>query len=438
MLVSIDTLRADHLGCYGHPRPTSPFLDSLARRGVLFERAYSSCSHTAPAHASLLTGLHPSQHGVRRNGMGLPAGAAEAYRTLPELLAGRGYDSAGFSAVSFLRSVSRGFRSFEGGSADWHEYAQADVVVDRALAWLRDKEPTDRFLLWVHLFDPHAPQRAPDDLLREFLPASLAAAEELARDAYERRGVVPGFYPDAGELARVHAAYDAEIRLADRALERLFDVMHGRGLLADGLFLVTSDHGEGLGSHAYEGHGARLYEEQIRVPLIVYGTGAPAGRRVRSLVRHVDIVPTLLDLLGVSFEQPGFEVPGRSLRGSLEAPERPLTPAPAFAQRRPAAQHGRPRSRSRAEAPHLGETYSLQDDTWKFIDNARGPDELFHLRNDPLERRNLLRTSRAQAETLRRAARQVFERARRQGQRVSPTAPDASVQDELRALGYVQ
>jgi arylsulfatase A-like enzyme len=405
---------------------------------VLFERAYSSCSHTAPAHASLLTGLHPSQHGVRRNGMGLPAGRAESYRTLAELLGERGYDSAGFSAVSFLRSVSRGFARFEGGGADWHAYVQADALVERALLWLRSKRPGDRFLLWLHLFDPHAPQRAPEELLREFTPATPAAAEALARDAYERRGVVPGFYKDAQALARVHGAYDAEIRLADRALSRLFDALQVRRFLDDGLLLVTSDHGEGLGSHSYEGHGARLYEEQIRVPLIVYRPGGPAGRRVGGLVRHVDVVPTLLDLVGAPFEQPGFDVPGRSLRGCLAATQCSPPAAAGFAQRRLAAERPRPRAGARGGGARLGETYSLQDEAWKFIENARGRDELFDLRSDPLERHNLLRVAPARAETMREAARRIFESARQQGQRVSPTAPDASVQDELRALGYVQ
>ncbi|HET7293690.1 MAG TPA: sulfatase [Vicinamibacteria bacterium] len=428
--MTIDTLRADHLGCYGYPRGTSPFLDGLARRGVLFERAYSSCSHTGPAHASLFTGLHPSQHGVRRNGMGFPTGAAGSYRTLAELVAERGYDSAGFSAVAFLRSVSRGLRSFEGGGRDWQEYAQADVVVDRAIAWLRSRRPGDRFLLFVHLFDPHVPQRAPEELLAQFRPATRADAEALAREAHERRGVAPGFYKDALELAREHGAYDAEIRLADRAVGRLFDAAHGAGLLAEGLFLVTADHGEGLGSHSYGGHGARLYEEQLRVPLIVYRAGLPPGRRVRGLARHVDIVPTLLDLVGAPFSQPGFDVPGRSLRPSLEPREGPLSAAEAFAQRRLGAER---------RGAGQGETYSLMDaEGWKFIENARGPDELYDLGSDPLERRNLLRRSPERAAALRQAALRVFERAREEGRRVSPTAPDDSIQDELRALGYVR
>src|SRR5262245_22177116 len=435
VVVTIDTLRADHLGCYGYPRATSPFLDSLAARGVLFERAHSSCSNTTPAHASLFTGLHPSQHGLRRNGMGLPERPAEPYRTLAELLGERGYDSAGFSAVAFLRAVSRGFRSFEGGSGDWHEYAQADAVVDRALRWLGSKAPGDRFLLWVHLFDPHLPARAPQELLREFLPESREEAEAMAEEAYVRRGVARGFYADAQALARSHAAYDAEIRLADRSVGRLFDALREGGYLGNGLFLVTADHGEGMGSHSYDGHGARLYEEQIRVPLIVYREGFPAGRRARSLVSHLDLTPTVLDLVGMPFAQPGFEVPGRSLRPCLETPERPLPPTAAFSQRRTSAE------RVRARIPGssgLGETFSIQDGSWKFIDNARGPDELFDLREDPLERHNLLRRFPAQVQALRQAARQVFERAREQGRLVMPKAPDADVQEELRALGYAR
>lgn len=441
MLVTFDTLRADHLGCYGYPRPTSPFLDRLARQGVLFENAFSSCSHTSPAHASLFTGLHPSQHGVRRNGLGLPAlvPGTPGFRTLAEGLAERGFDTAGFSGVTFLAPIARGFHSFDGAGGNWHEYRQADATGDASLRWLASKRPEDRFLLFLHLFDAHLPHRAPADCLERLAFASPAAEAAFAREAVERRAVSPRIYGSRAELAREHTRYDAEIRFADRELARLFGAMERAGLDDGSLWVVTADHGEGLGSHAYAGHGKYLYNEQVRIPLIIYQGGPRSSARVRGVARHVDILPTLFELLGGSFEQPGFTLPGRSLVPALRAPTRPLPAAFAFAERRAPAKQPRPSAPARGPDWEAGEMWSVQDLEWKYIVNTKGKEELFDLRSDPLERHNLVSTAAASVKNrLRQLAVETSERAKREGQSVVPRPADPAIQEELRALGYVQ
>jgi len=440
VLVTFDTLRADHLGCYGYPRPTSPFLDRLAQRGVLFENAFSSCSHTSPAHASLFTGLYPSQHGVRRNGLGFPelVSGKPGFHTLAELLGARGFDSAGFSGVTFLVPIARGFHSFDGAAGNWHEYRQADATVDASLRWLAGKSPGDRFLLFVHLFDAHLPHRAPEDCVKQLAFASAEEEEAFGREAAERRGASARVYGSRVELARELARYDAEIRFADRELGRLFEAMQKAGFGDDTLWIVTADHGEGLGSHSYAGHGKYLYNEQVRIPLIVYQAGEGPGR-VSSLARHVDILPTLFDLLGGAFEQPGFTLPGRSLLAALRAPTRPLPAAFAFSERRAPAKKPRPSAPARGPDWEAGEMFAVQDLAWKYIVNTKGKEELFDLRTDPLERHNLATSAEAAIkDRLRRVAVETSERAKREGQGVAARPADPAIQEELKALGYVQ
>jgi len=204
VLVTIDTLRADHLGCYGYPRPTSPFLDGLARGGVLFENAYSSISHTTPAHATLFTGLYPAQHRVLRNGEGfagsLIGDARLPYRTMAELLARAGYETAAFTGVGFLRPVARGFTTVS-AAGDWRQYEQADAVASDAVRFVATKRPADRFFLWVHLFDPHAPDRAPEDLLRRLRHPSEEEEAAFGQAMRVARGIPEAFHRSPADLA---------------------------------------------------------------------------------------------------------------------------------------------------------------------------------------------------------------------------------------------
>ena len=268
MLVTLDTLRADHLGVYGYPRPTSPFLDELASRGVVFERAYAPMATTAPSHASIFTSLHPLEHGVMSNGRRLGA----SFPTLAERLRASGFRTAGFvSTHAHWRplGLDRGFETFDARPRESREvYRTADRTVDAALAWLSDCGACDRLMLFVHLFDAHAPLRPPErhlDVFRTAAPdARLAHATFLAAS----HRVPTAFYSDdPGRMLFIMDRYDAEVRFVDEQLRRLYDGLASHGLSDGTLWIVTADHGEGLGNHRWMGHG-QAYEESLRVPLI--------------------------------------------------------------------------------------------------------------------------------------------------------------------------
>jgi tetratricopeptide (TPR) repeat protein len=281
VLVSVDTLRADHLGCYGAARARTPVMDTVADAGVRFETAVSPVPLTLPAHATLMTGVDPPRHGVRHNSI---QRLSDELPTLAERLRAAGYASAAFVGAVVLErrfGLARGFDVYDDRSAGRISadtgYAErpADAVVDAALAWLASAP--ERFFLWVHFYDPHA-DYAP--------PAGFASA-------------FPGD-PYAGEVAFV----DAELGRLLAAIRSRF----GETGLA---LLLTSDHGESLFAHGEPTHSHLLYEATQRVPLLLSGPGVPAGRVAAGPAGLVDVAPTLVAWAGA---QPLPEAVGRDLR----------------------------------------------------------------------------------------------------------------------------
>ena len=287
MLVTIDTLRADRLGCYGAERAHTPTVDTLAASGVRFETAISPAPLTLPAHASLMTGLDPPQHGVRHNSIHrLPDGLP----TLAESMRAAGFRTAAFVGAVVLDrrfGLARGFDAYDDEGHRWSSptvgYSErtADAVVDAALAWLASAPP--RFFLWVHFYDPHA-RYAP--------PPGFAAA--FASDRY------------AGEIAFV-----------DRELGRLLDGIDARFGRSGRLVVLASDHGESLGEHGEQTHAYGIYDATQHIPLILSGVGLPAGRVVTAPVRLIDVAPTLLAAVGAP-PLPGAA--GRDLAPLIAAP----------------------------------------------------------------------------------------------------------------------
>lgn len=387
VLITIDTLRADHLGAYGYPRPVSPFIDSLAASGVRFERAIASSSHTAPSHTSIFTGQHPARHGVLYNGVKLQPGIP----TLATTFEDAGFETAAFSGVRFLRGSAKGFetRDFRARAG----YRRADRTVDRVLQWLEDRDRDTQFLLWVHFFDVHSSgekARPPADLLEVMRQDSRQRRGALETLLIEEHGIPTDFiaqeedrFGGFGRLERFDR-YDAQIAFVDRELQRLFQGLESSTRGARTLWVVTADHGEGLGSHRYIGHGKHLYSEQIRVPLILHGGAAGFGPRViTQLVRHVDLFPTITELVGVSLDARAMELEGRSLVPLLEGAE-PDPTEPAFAQRRPA-------DKVRIRGGWPDELVLVAEgDRYKYILHSEGEDELYDLQADPLELENLV------------------------------------------------
>ena len=257
LLVTIDTLRADHVGGYGAPSGATPQLDALAARGTLFEEAVASAPLTLPSHATILSGLEPLHHGVRDNGS---HAFPESLDTLATLLERRGYATGAFVAAYVLDrrfGLARGFGAYDdrvsrrtsAGSVLESERPCA-IVVEAARGWL--KNASGPFLAWAHFYEPHAPY------------VGSYAAEVRAADAC------------FGELVRA-----AELRAGERLL-----------------VAVLADHGEGLGEHGEPGHGLFVYQSTLRVPLLLAGPRVPRGERSKRFARTSDLLPTLLGLLG--------------------------------------------------------------------------------------------------------------------------------------------
>ncbi len=426
VLVTIDTLRADHLGLYGYRRPTSPFLDQLGREGVVFWQAIASSSHTAPSHASILTSLHPEQHRVLLNGEALPADVP----TLASLLQERGFETAAFVSVRFLDGLKAGFSTFDASFEGSRVYRPANETVDRALDWLRRRGSGGRFALWVHVYDPHQHVVATD--------TPPAAYRSMLEDGTRVSGELLHFlrqehcYP-RDEVSESIDRYDAQVLFADQELRRLMEGVAELSPPERTLRAITADHGEGLGNHGHEGHGRHLYNEQLRVPLILHGDRA----RLRpwtypGLVRHVDLAPTLAELLGVPMPARRLRIEGRSLVPLITGGRTDGSVEPAFSQRRP------PDERRLGIGWEPGIKLAAQDGRYKYIVNSDGADEFFDLRADPCELGNLVGEARPEEERLRRWLEGKYQDLLRD--RRGTTAPggvDPRHVEDLKALGYI-
>ena len=343
LLVSIDTLRADHLGSYGYAEAHTPVLDDLAARGVRFEHAIAPVPLTLPSHATLLTGMDPPAHGVRSNAaFRLDASVP----TLAERFQAAGFATAAFIGASVLDrhfGLMRGFEHYDDRMPEAHSLRSrgfperpADVVVDAALDWL-DTAP-ERFFLWIHLYDPHAGYEPPPEYLERF-----------ARNPY-----------------------DGEIAFVDDQLARLLEGLRAAGPESENLLVVTADHGESLGEHGESSHAYFVYDATQRVPLIVQGAGVPEGRVVTTPVRLMDVAPTLVELARL---EPLASAQGQSLTPLFSDGARDWPPA-YVETLAPQLNHG--------WSPLLG----LRTAQHKYIRAPRS--ELYDLRADPGELHDLI------------------------------------------------
>jgi arylsulfatase A-like enzyme len=294
VIVSIDTLRSDVLQAYGESRPTSPAILAFAQQGLVVETAMSPSPWTLPAHASLLTGLYPTRHGVTSLVRGLPAEAL----TLAERLGAAGYHTAAIVNSQYLSSRhggDRGFAEFEYIPETPGDAAPTEVHA-ASIQWLERKVP-EPFFLFLHYYDVHSDYRALPRYERELLRPYRGRADGRTRQLllHERGEVVLG-PQDASHLID---RYAAGVRQMDDGVAALLAALEARGLASRTLVILTSDHGEEFLEHGGVLHGRTLYEEVLRVPLVLRGPGVPAGRRLPGLASLVDVVPTALSLLGL-------------------------------------------------------------------------------------------------------------------------------------------
>ncbi len=432
VLVSIDTLRRDHVTVYGYERNTTPHLEDLARSGIVFENAFAANTNTAPSHASMLTGLHPNTHGIRRNGYRLEDGVETLGQKLGDDFARAAFVS-GYPMRRSMTGLDRGFEHYDDDfGSDWQR--DAEGTFRRTQKWL-DQRGSDRrpIFLFFHLYDPHHPYDAPEGFAERFLPAGRKAFRfPVEESTYQRfwEGVAT-----RAEFEEYVARYDGEIVHVDHYVGRLFDTLKRLGYWEQALVLVISDHGETLGERpAPFTHGGRVYDEQIRVPLILRLPGdRHAGSRIVEQVHHIDVAPTILDFLGVG----GLpRAHGRSMRPLIEAPDSPAADRPVFSTALPQTWR----------VPEVvGEfkydvlVSSIRIPSWKLIAYP-GIDgeifQLFDLESDPAETRNL---SAAEDEKLAELSRSLGAWRREAGDRESVPPPTLSPEEEkaLRALGYI-
>jgi arylsulfatase A-like enzyme len=428
LIVVIDTLRADRLGVYGSTRGLTPFLDELATRGVVFERAYAPSSWTSPSVATLLTSRHPLQHGM--NAFGSVLGAGEL--SLAEVLRGLGYRTAGFAANLLLAEHSglgQGFEHWRVYLAEWvnrdgDPKVRGGHLRREALAWLdANTKPTEPqpVLLYLHLMDVHTPYDPPPPQRQRFALGHSPADEAMRARLHDRHAPARfGEFTDE-EVARLEALYDAEVAALDEELRRLFSQLDERGFLANALVLVAADHGEEFREHDALLHGTTLYEAGVRVPLILLAPGLEPGRRVAEPVSLIDVAPTILALLGAEVPAP-FE--GRGL-----LPERRAAAGTAEADVL--------LDLAQQQIPEEQRTHAvgLVRGSRKLLVDPQGRARVYDLARDPVER-DASAESEAGAElvvALRRARDALGLRA---AAPTATTAVDAETRARLRALGY--
>ena len=427
LLVSIDSLRADHLGFMGYERATSPVMDRLARSAVVFDNAHSSSSWTLPAHAALMTGLPDSAHGVSRGGRALPAAA----ETLAEAFRVAGYRTMGFYSGPFLHPVygfGRGFdeyvdcSSYGLGSADadpkrLHSASHRDVtgpIVKRELEARVASLGRGPWFVFVHLWDVHYDYIPPAPYDTMFDPDYTGSMTGV--NFKRNRDFKPGM--DEADRRHVLALYDGEIAWTDNTLGSLVRALLAeQGDLDNSIVVVTSDHGDEFLEHGGKGHRRTLYEEVLKIPLLLHWPAGLKSRRVSEAVGLVDLAPTLLDLAGLP---PMASVVGSSLaglaRGGVQADRAVLAELNV--------------------APHL--LSAVVQGQSKLITRRHGRrPEYFDLRSDPGEQRPLPADSGGALSGRLRGLLNEAEQRALKPLLLSPSDLSPAMEEQLRQLGYL-
>lgn len=419
LLISVDTLRADHLSCYGYFRQTSPTIDALARRGRLFTNAFATASHTGPSHMSLFTSQYPFEHGVTSQH---EAPLAEATATLAEVLQRYGYATAAFVSMSGPRFRFGPDFGFARGFQVW-EFPHRFYALNREIRPWLEEHRQDPFFLFVHAADVHEPHLLfPGFEARRFDP-DYQGPVPGSWDEFIRRSGFPLDWPsvlqifvsgtleeynaldeliiqhyrvpqDPADRQHLQALYDAQLFYADRGIGRLLGWLDELQLADRTLVVLTADHGQEFGEHGRVARHEQLYDEVLHVPLIIQGPGVWPGPPLDPLASSVDIMPTILELLGLPVPD---TTRGTSLRALLQDDGVGEVHEAIYAD-----SHGAVAVRTRE---------------WKWIRRADGNQELYHLVDDPGERENVLAHHPKVAADLRRRLDETLHTA-------NPDAPD--------------
>lgn len=447
LLITIDTLRADHLGCYGYARATTPRIDRLAAGSALFTRVTTCLPRTTQSIASILTGRFPHGHGAR----GLFASLPGANLTLAEIFNDAGYETGAVVSNMFLRpgqGFEQGFDLYD-NPPPRHDGDSAVAVTATALRWLRERSARKPWFLWVHYLDPHWTYRPGPPFERRFDPGfddPFTLYDDLAAGRLTKGQVIFRNPLSPRQLEHVVALYDGEIAQVDAALAPLLDEAERPGT-SPPLIVLTSDHGESLGEHGYcFAHGEYLYEPELHIPLLVrYQGRVQPGLRIDAPAQNIDIAPTILALAGISRLQavdgrPLLLVeddrPGETGRLARAAPGRALVFAESDFQ---LIHPENPRYFIPGPAGRWG---SVSDGRYKLIRIPRPGGELlelYDLHEDPGENRDLagVAANREVRDRLLRELRKVTDEQPGLGAPAHPQSLDPEDERRLRSLGYV-
>lgn len=437
ILLSIDTLRADHLSCYDYSRETSPNIDSLAAEGIIFTRAFSPAPYTLSSHMSLLTGLYPLRHQV----LYLDQSLDPEIKTIASRLRQVGYVCGAFTdggQVSHRFGFSQGFDFFEEEVSAEAAPKAAEKIFIRSAGWLKRHRDTT-FFLFLHTYQPHNPYHAPEPwgtmFLEENHSLSEARLQDLLGDGY------PHLFQPFPEDVRQNliALYDGEIRFTDEKLIRpLIKLLKELGIYDKSVIIVTSDHGEEFFDHSSWAHGHQLYNEILHVPLILkFPSFSLKKRKITAPVRLIDVVPTILELAGVKYKP--SEIDGQSLLTSLSLPPSKVFTSIAYLPQNFAAFLPRSIALFRGDMKFIWHD-QLSAEAFKFFDPPppQVAIELFDLNEDEAEQNNIYeRNPKISREFLQEVERILVEAKKIEVKGRTEEAMDEGLRRRLRALGYI-
>jgi len=372
VIVLVDTLRSDHLGYHGYSTPTSLQIDSLAKKSITFMNHYSHSSRTGPSVASIFTGLHPRSHGVINplNYFDAKGTLSETQVTLAEVFKRNGYACYGYVAnpnVSSHFGFSQGF--------DHYQFVQSMEGPDlNRLAHKIIEEQKGPFFLYLHYMEPHSPYRAPRPYSQMFMEPDYGGP--ITGFHWQLDQIVAGkLIPRSEDIKHLKTLYNQEILYCNDILRELLYFLKKHNLQNNTVIIFTADHGEEFWDHGSVLHGYTLYEEQLRVPMFIYDPSREISSRVDAITRHIDLFPTILEILGIEED---IRVQGRSLLPWVEGTETSPAAGPVYAQ-------------VSLRAVKIVKLTSFMRDGWKLIINhlQKNSVELYHIQKDPQETQDL-------------------------------------------------
>jgi len=421
ILISIDALRADHLSCYGYHRNTSPNIDRIASQGVLFKNAFSQATWTLPSHTSIFLSQYVWRHNVKDP---RTERLTDSCTTLAEILKNENYATAAFTgggALSSKYGFNQGFEIYENGIPGKRRHYRISFYIDKLLSWLESVR-NKKFFLFIHTYDVHEPYNPPLPYF-DLYTNGYSEGKSLKTSG----GIIANLKIDASKLTPeeidyIIAVYDGGISYVDDQLGKIFEKLDQLGIDDNTIIIVTADHGEAFKEHGKLGHCGKPYIEEVHVPLIMKGPGIPKNRIYENFVQHIDIVPTIFEILNIPQRE---KMQGRSilpLMNNCEIEEDFKTYS-----------FGR-----KWYKPQKPFSMSLRTKEWTYIMNQRRLDELYNRINDPKEQNNIIEKRPLIAKKLKKELEDFIALTSKGKPQVAEKVDiDKELKERLKSLGYL-